>query len=158
MAGELVELNSRLGAILTPALLISAMGASGKELLNLSPSIGAKTTAGAKAGMGAKTTLSAKAVLGSQLRIWRLHPLSAAATATAGLAAAGGMVFAVGVSPMSPFHTQTEPATERQATAANVTNGAVGSTRSAGTDQAWCRCAKPAYAAPRSPPQRRNAG
>jgi RNA polymerase sigma factor (sigma-70 family) len=102
LAGELTELNSRLGAILTPALLVMAMGTSGKETLHLSPAIGtkmaaaggkvatggkavsagkaatgAKVAGGAKAAAGAKTSLTAKAILGGQLRIWRLHPLGA---------------------------------------------------------------------------------
>jgi RNA polymerase sigma factor (sigma-70 family) len=136
LAGELTELNSRLGAILTPALLVMAMGATGHELMGLAPATGAKVAAGtkaaaggkaaagttaaagAKAGAGAKAAAGAKTVLATQWRVWRLHPLAAAATATAGLAAAGGMVFAVSVSPMSPFQQSTQPVTERPAAAA----------------------------------------
>ncbi|HEX3752016.1 MAG TPA: sigma-70 family RNA polymerase sigma factor [Streptosporangiaceae bacterium] len=155
LAGELIELNSRLGAILTPALLVMAMGATGHELMGLTPATGAKVAAGtkaaaggkaaaktkaaatgkaaagAKAGMGAKAGAGAKTVLSVQWRMWRLHPLTATVTATAGLAAAGGMVFAVGVSPMSPFHesTQPQPVTERPAASAQVTEPALGGSR-----------------------------
>src|SRR5579875_2846374 len=147
LAGELTELNSRLGAILTPALLAMAMGASGHELLGLTPAIGAKTAAktsavtgkaaaktkaaagaktaaGAKAGVGAKAGLGAKAVLSTQWRMWRLHPLTAAV----------GMVFAVGVSPMSPFRQPAQPqqVTERPAAAsAQVSEPTLGGSRSA---------------------------
>jgi RNA polymerase sigma factor (sigma-70 family) len=135
LAGELTELNSRLGAILTPAALAAALAGSGHDLLHFSSGhaikagaakagaahgaaakagAGAKAATGAKTGMGAKAGMSAKAVLSSQ---WKLHPLTATAAATAGLAAAGGMVFAVGVSPMSPFHTQ--QVTERPAAASS---------------------------------------
>src|SRR6201996_4510544 len=124
LAGELTELNARLGAILTPVALAAALRASGRQLLPFNMTsgaakvgaakagavkagTGAKATAGAKAAAGGKAGLSAKAITAGPLKIWCLHPLTAAATATAGLAAAGGMVFAGGVSPMSPFHTQT---------------------------------------------------
>jgi RNA polymerase sigma factor (sigma-70 family) len=150
LAGELTELNSRLGAILTPALLVMAMGATGHELMGLAPATGAKVAAGtkaaaggkaaagtkaaagAKAGVGAKAATGAKTVLATQWRVWRLHPLAAAATATAGLAAAGGMVFAVSVSPMSPFQQSTQPVTERPAAAAaQVSEPALGRSGSA---------------------------
>lgn len=115
LAGELTELNSRLGAILTPVALAASLGAGGHNLLGIG---GAKAgaAAGAKAGLGAKLGLGTKAGLGAKLgagtkavfsghgRVWRLHPLAPVATTTAGLAAAGGMVFAVSVSPLSPFH------------------------------------------------------
>jgi RNA polymerase sigma factor (sigma-70 family) len=140
LAGELTELNGRLGAILAPAALAAALAGRGHDLLHFSTGhaikagaakagaakagaghaaatkagTGAKAATGAKTGLGAKAGMSAKAVLSSQ---WKLHPLTATAAATAGLAAAGGMVFAVGVSPMSPFHTQ--PVTERPAAASS---------------------------------------
>ena len=140
LAGELTELNGRLGAILAPAALAAALAGRGHDLLHFSTGhaikagaakagtakagaghaaaakagAGAKAATGAKTGLGAKAGMSAKAVLGSQ---WKLHPLTATAAATAGLAAAGGMVFAVGVSPMSPFHTQ--QVTERPAAASS---------------------------------------
>jgi RNA polymerase sigma factor (sigma-70 family) len=140
LAGELTELNGRLGAILAPAALAAALAGRGHDLLHFSTGhaikagaakagaakagtghaaaakagAGAKAATGAKTGLGAKAGMSAKAVLSSQ---WKLHPLTATAAATAGLAAAGGMVFAVGVSPMSPFHTQ--PVTERPAAASS---------------------------------------
>ncbi len=141
LAGELTELNGRLGAILAPAALAAALAGRGHDLLHFSTGhaikagaakawgaakagaghaaaakagAGAKAATGAKTGLGAKAGMSAKAVLSSQ---WKLHPLTATAAATAGLAAAGGMVFAVGVSPMSPFHTQ--QVTERPAAASS---------------------------------------
>ncbi len=100
LAGELTELNSRLGAILTPVALAAALGAGGHQLLP------GGAAAGAKAGLGAKLGAGTKAVVFGHWRAWRLHPLAPVATATAGLAAAGGMVFAVSVSPLSPFHSQ----------------------------------------------------
>jgi RNA polymerase sigma factor (sigma-70 family) len=100
LAGELTELNSRLGAILTPVALAAALGAGGHHLLP------GGAAAGAKAGLGAKLGVGAKAVVFGHWRAWRLHPLAPVATATAGLAAAGGMVLAVSVSPLSPFHSQ----------------------------------------------------
>ncbi|HEY2518490.1 MAG TPA: sigma-70 family RNA polymerase sigma factor [Streptosporangiaceae bacterium] len=105
LAGELTELNSRLGAILTPVALAAALGAGGNGLLQAG---GAKAgaAAAAKAGLGAKVGAGTKAVFFGHWRVWRLHPLAPVATATAGLAAAGGMVFAVSVSPLSPFHSQ----------------------------------------------------
>ena len=84
LASELTELNSRLGAILTPAALAGASAA-------LAPGAGAGA---AKAG--------ARAWLGAHWRLLRLHPLTAAAGAAAGLAAAGGMVFAISVTPAGP--------------------------------------------------------
>jgi RNA polymerase sigma factor (sigma-70 family) len=145
LAGELTELNGRLGAIITPAALAAALAGSGHSLLHFStgPAIkagaakagaahgaaakagaahgaAAKAGAGAKAATGAKSGLGAKAGMSAKAVLssqWKLHPLTATAAATAGLAAAGGMVFAVGVSPMSPFHTQ--QVTERPAAASS---------------------------------------
>ena len=145
LAGELTELNGRLGAILAPAALAAALAGRGHDLLHFSTghaikagaakagaakagvakagaghAAAAKAGAGAKAATGAKTGLGAKAGMSAKAVLssqWKLHPLTATAAATAGLAAAGGMVFAVGVSPMSPFHTQ--PVTERPAAASS---------------------------------------
>ena len=77
---ELTELSSRLGAILTPAAL-----------------------AGASAGLAAgRRALFTRAALAGPGQLWRLHP----AGATAGMAAAGALVFAVNVMPPtgSPSH------------------------------------------------------
>ena len=146
LAGELTELNGRLGAILAPAALAAALAGRGHDLLHFSTghaikagaakagaakagaakarrrghAAAAKAGAGAKAATGAKTGLGAKAGMSAKAVLssqWKLHPLTATAAATAGLAAAGGMVFAVGVSPMSPFHTQ--QVTERPAAASS---------------------------------------
>jgi RNA polymerase sigma factor (sigma-70 family) len=111
LAGELTELNSRLGAILTPAALAGAMSAGGHELLHLGgakavAAAGAKAASGAKAGFGAKLGAGTKAVVTGHWQAWKLHPLTSLAGATAVSAAAGGMVVAVSVSPLSPFHTQ----------------------------------------------------
>jgi RNA polymerase sigma factor (sigma-70 family) len=104
LAGELTELNSRLGAILTPVALAGALGEGGRDLLQFG---GLKAAAGTKATLGAKAGAGAKAAFSGHWRVWRLHPLAPVATATAGLAAAGGMVFAVSVTPLSPFHSST---------------------------------------------------
>lgn len=145
LAGELTELNGRLGAILAPAALAAALAGRGHDLLHFSTghaikagaakagaakagaakagaghAAAAKAATGATAATGAKTGLGAKAGMSAKAVLgsqWKLHPLTATAAATAGLAAAGGMVFAVGVSPMSPFHTQ--PVTERPAAASS---------------------------------------
>lgn len=134
LAGELIELNSRLGAILTPAALAgtsAAMSEGGRGLLHLGGlkagagakgGAGAKAALGAKAGLGAKVVLGARgggrALLGGHWRLWKLHPLTAAASTTAGIAAAGGMVVAVGVSPWSPF--RAPHVSERPAAASSV--------------------------------------
>jgi RNA polymerase sigma factor (sigma-70 family) len=145
LAGELTELNGRLGAILAPAALAAALAGRGHDLLHFSTghaikagaakagaakagaakagaghAAAAKAATGATAATGAKTGLGAKAGMSAKAVLgsqWKLHPLTATAAATAGLAAAGGMVFAVGVSPMSPFHTQ--QVTERPAAASS---------------------------------------
>jgi RNA polymerase sigma factor (sigma-70 family) len=76
LLSELTELSSRLGTILTPAAL-----------------------AGASAGLTAgRRALSTRAGLAGHWRLWRLHPV---AGATAGMAAAGGLVFAVNIMPMT---------------------------------------------------------
>jgi RNA polymerase sigma factor (sigma-70 family) len=73
---ELTELSSRLGAILTPAML-----------------------AGASAGLAAgRRALFTRTGLAGPGHLWRWHP---AAGATAGMAAAGGLVLAVNVMPMT---------------------------------------------------------
>jgi RNA polymerase sigma factor (sigma-70 family) len=73
---ELTELSSRLGAILTPAAL-----------------------AGASAGLAAgRRALFTRLPLAGSGHLWRWH---AAAGATAGIAAAGGLVLAVNVMPMT---------------------------------------------------------
>ncbi len=143
LAGELTELNSRLGAILTPVALAAALGAGGHDLLQFG---GAKAGAavGAKAALGAKLGAGSKAVFFGHWRVWRLHPLAPVATATAGLAAAGGMVFAVSVSPLSPFHSQSvgerpaassaqasAPALSPSATRGSAAGSAAGATSSA---------------------------
>jgi RNA polymerase sigma factor (sigma-70 family) len=143
LAGELTELNSRLGAILTPVALAAALGAGGHDLLQFG---GAKAgaAAGAKAGLGAKLGAGTKAVFFGHWRVWRLHPLAPVATATAGLAAAGGMVVAVSVSPLSPFHSQSvgerpaassaqasAPALSPSATRGSAAGSAAGATSSA---------------------------
>ena len=72
---ELTELSSRLGAVLTPAAL-----------------------AGASAGLAAgRRALFSRPGLAGHWRLWRLHP---AAGATAGVAAASGLILAVSVLPM----------------------------------------------------------
>ncbi|HEY0718825.1 MAG TPA: sigma-70 family RNA polymerase sigma factor [Streptosporangiaceae bacterium] len=111
LAGELTELNSRLGAILTPVALAGAMSAGGQELLHLGgakagAATGAKAASGVKAGLGGKLGAGAKAAATGQWRAWKLHPLTSLAAATAVTAAAGGMVVVVSVSPLSPFHTR----------------------------------------------------
>jgi RNA polymerase sigma factor (sigma-70 family) len=75
---ELTELNSRLGAILTPAALAAA-------------------SAALRTG---RHTAMIRTGLTAPWRTWRLHPVTAAAGAAAGAAVAGGMLFAVNVTPV----------------------------------------------------------
>ena len=74
---ELTEINSRLGAIITPAALAAAS---------------------AGVSVGRRALLMRTGLIGSW-RTWRLHPTTAVAGTAAGLAVAGGMVFAVNVMP-----------------------------------------------------------
>jgi RNA polymerase sigma factor (sigma-70 family) len=74
---ELTELNSRLGSIFPPAAL-----------------------AGASAAMAAgRRAFLTRAWHTGSWRLWRVHPVTAAAGAAAGMAAAGGMVLAVSLAP-----------------------------------------------------------
>ena len=121
LARELTELNSRLGAILTPAALLGASaalasgaGAGAKAgAAKAGAEAGAKLVTGIKAGAAtginagtgginaAVAREGARAWLGAHWRLLRLHPLTAAG-AGAGLAAAGGMVFAISVTAAGP--------------------------------------------------------
>ncbi len=76
---ELTEINSRLGAIITPAALAAA-------------SVGVT--------IGRRALLMRTGLMGSW-RTWRLHPTTAVAGTAAGLVVAGGMVFAVNVMPVT---------------------------------------------------------
>ena len=136
LASELTELNSRLGAILTPAALAGASaalasgagagaakagaakaGAAAGARANpvagikagaatgIKAGTGIKARTGIKAGTGIKAAVAregTRAWLGAYWRLLRLHPLTAAAGAAAGLAAAGGMVFAFSVTADGP--------------------------------------------------------
>jgi RNA polymerase sigma factor (sigma-70 family) len=96
LANELTEVNSRLGAILTPAALAGAAAALAS---------GGHGTLGVQAGAGLKGGAAregSRAWLSGHLRLLRLHPVTVAAGAAAGLAAVGGMVFAVSVTPAGP--------------------------------------------------------
>jgi RNA polymerase sigma factor (sigma-70 family) len=74
---ELTELNSRLGSILSPAAL-----------------------AGASAALAAgRRAVVTRAWHTGAWRLWRVHPVTAATGAAAGMAAAGGMVLAVSLAP-----------------------------------------------------------
>ena len=81
---ELTELNSRLGSILTPA----ALAAAGAALRH------------GRHGAVARTALA------SHVKNWRWHPVTSAAGAAAGVVAAGGMLFAVNITPApgAPAH------------------------------------------------------
>jgi RNA polymerase sigma factor (sigma-70 family) len=74
---ELTELNSRLGSILSPAVLGAAAAAMA-------------------AGRHAAVT---RAWLTRSWRLWRIHPVMTAAGTAAEMAAAGGMVLAVSLAP-----------------------------------------------------------
>ena len=150
LANELTELNSRFGAILTPAALAGASaalasgggalstgtgagiaeagavkagttgagtasgirtgvgtraGTSARAATGMKAGAGARAATGGKAGAGIKTAVTQKGArlwLAGHWRLLRLHPVTVAAGAAAGLAAAGGMVFAVSVTPASP--------------------------------------------------------
>ncbi len=77
---ELTELNSRLGAILTPAALAAASSALGS----------------------AKRSAILRAGLTGHWRTWRWHPVTTVTGAAAGIAVAGGMLLAVNVTPLTP--------------------------------------------------------
>ena len=114
LANELTEVNSRLGAILTPAALAgaaAALGSSGHGTLSAESGAGLKGSLIARGGTGVKVGAGVKggaaregnrAWLSGHLRMLRLHPVTVAAGAAAGLAAVGGMVFAVSVTPAGP--------------------------------------------------------
>ena len=93
---ELTELNSRLGSILTPAALAAAA---------------------AKMGSGHRAMMIHTGLNGTW-RTWRLHPVTAAVGAAAGVAVAGGMLFAVNVTPVpsSPSHVTVQAAVPPGAT------------------------------------------
>jgi RNA polymerase sigma factor (sigma-70 family) len=96
---ELTELNSRLGEILTPVAL-----------------------AGAGTAMGtARHAAMIRVGLTGPWRTWRLHPVTTAAGAAAGVAVAGGMLFAVNVTPVtgSPSHIAARPAAPSAVTSAS---------------------------------------
>jgi hypothetical protein len=97
---ELTELNSRLGAILTPVALAAASSALGS----------------------AKRATILRASLTGHWRMWRPHPVTAAASAAAGVAVAGGMLFAVNITPVtnSPSHVTAQAAAPAPATSALV--------------------------------------
>src|ERR1035438_1631480 len=75
---ELTELNSRLGAILTPAALAAASSALGS----------------------AKRAAILRTSLTGHWRTWRWHPVTTVTGAAAGVAVAGGMLLAVNVAPI----------------------------------------------------------
>ncbi len=93
---ELTELNSRLGAILTPAALAAAI-------------------AGTRSG---RRAMMIRTGLNGSWRSWRPHPVPAVASAAAGVAVAGGMLFAVNVTPVtsSPSHVTVQAAVPAAAT------------------------------------------
>jgi len=96
LANELTEVNSRLGAILTPAALAgaaAALASGGHGTLSVQAGAGLK---GGAAREGSRAWLS------GHLRLLRLHPVTVSAGAAAGLAAVGGMVLAVGVTQAGP--------------------------------------------------------
>jgi RNA polymerase sigma factor (sigma-70 family) len=103
---ELTELNSRLGAILTPAALAAAI-------------------VGTRSG---RRAMMIRTGLNGSWRSWRPHPVPAVATAAAGVAVAGGMLFAVNVTPVtsSPSH-----ATMQAAVPAATTSGPTARRRAA---------------------------
>ena len=86
---ELTELNSRLGAILTPVALAAASSALGS----------------------AKRTAHLRRLTG-HWRMWRWHPVTTVSGAAAGVAVAGGMLLAVNVTPFpgTPAHAAAGPA------------------------------------------------
>ncbi len=150
LASELTELNSRLGAILTPAAMAGAslaLASGGGAILSAGSKAGSaagskaaagiKAAAGAKAGAGVKAAgvkagagikagvarEGARAWLGGHWRLLRLHPVTAAAGTAAGLAAAGGMIFAVSVAPAGPSPLSSGAARPATAAAAPPSSG-----------------------------------
>ena len=102
LANELTEVNSRLGAILTPAALAgaaAALASGGHGTLSVQAGAGVKGGAGLKGGAARE---GSRAWLSGHLRLLRLHPVTVVAGAAAGLATVGGMVFAVSVTSAGP--------------------------------------------------------
>ena len=133
LASELTELNSRLGAILTPAAMAGAslaLGSGGGATLSAGSkagsAAGSKVAAGVKGGAGIKAGVAregARAWLGGHWPLLRLHPVTAAAGTAAGLAAAGGMIFAVSVAPAGPSPLSSGAARPATAAAAPPSSG-----------------------------------
>ena len=114
LANELTEINSRLGAILTPAALAgaaAALASGGHRTLSVQAGAGLRGSLIArggpriKGGAGLKGGVAhegSRAWLSGHLRLLRLHPVTVTAGTAAGLAVVGGMVFAVSVTAAGP--------------------------------------------------------
>ena len=114
LANELTEINSRLGAILTPAALAgaaAALASGGHGTLSVQAGAGLKGSLIARGGTrikggaglkGGAAHEGSRAWLSGHLRLLRLHPVTVTAGAAAGLAVVGGMVFAVSVTAAGP--------------------------------------------------------
>lgn len=114
LANELTEINSRLGAILTPAALAgaaAALASGGHGTLSFQAGAGLKGSLIARGGpwikggaglKGGAAHEGSRAWLSGHLRLLRLHPVTVTAGAAAGLAVVGGMVFAVSVTSAGP--------------------------------------------------------
>ncbi|HEY4462089.1 MAG TPA: sigma-70 family RNA polymerase sigma factor, partial [Streptosporangiaceae bacterium] len=109
---ELSELNRGLGAILAPVLLAgsSASAASGAASVTSAAASAASGKVSAATAIGRHALF--RAGLGGPARLWRLHPATGLASVAAGVAAAGGMIFAVSISPavVSPSPAGPRPA------------------------------------------------
>jgi RNA polymerase sigma factor (sigma-70 family) len=98
---ELTELNSRLGSILAPAVLGAASAAMA----------------------AARHAVVTRAWLTRSWRLWRVHPVTAAAGTAAEMAAAGGMVLAVSLAPAAGSPAQPAATLAAASPAALTTSG-----------------------------------
>jgi Putative zinc-finger len=135
---ELTELNSRLGAILTPAALAAASSALGS----------------------AKRAAILRTSLTGHWRTWRWHPVTTVTGAAAGVAVAGGMLLAVNVAPIpgTPARAAVQPAAappgpsvRKREPGGGGAGGGAGSTAQSGPGS-LASAGSPGGAAPSTPP------
>lgn len=139
---ELSELNGRLGAILAPAVLAGGSAA----IASAASAAASVATAVGRHAVLLRARLSGPARL---WRLWRLHPATGVASVAAGVAAAGGMVVAVSISPanVSPSHAAPRPITSITVPGNSAGGGAHGGSPSLGTAGSLARVAQRGVAA-----------
>lgn len=139
---ELSELNGRLGAVLAPAVLAGGSAA----IVSAASAAASVATAVGRHAVLVRARLSGPARL---WRLWRLHPATGVASVAAGVAAAGGMVVAVSISPanVSPSHAAPRPITSITVPGNSAGGGAHGGSPSLGTAGSLARVAQRGVAA-----------